>query len=109
MLFRSVVIPFHVSDEEKLASIEEAVAIIADPENQPVLVHCWAGAHRTGAVIGVYRVSHCGWPEESARVELERWGGSSRGTRWPGRILHAYCSRHQAAAARGVGDLAGAP
>src|SRR5262245_14797390 len=30
--------------------------IIDDPDNYPILVHCFAGVHRTGAYIAVYRM-----------------------------------------------------
>lgn len=33
----------------------EALRVIADPENQPVLVHCAAGSQRTGCLVAVYR------------------------------------------------------
>ena len=55
-----------------------AVEIHADPENQPIFVHCWEGQHRTDAVIAAYRLMHSGWSEE-ARKELSRWGGFSEG------------------------------
>ena len=35
--------------------------VMADPGNYPVLVHCFAGIHRTGAYCAVYR------------MEFERW------------------------------------
>jgi tyrosine-protein phosphatase SIW14 len=81
-----------LSDEwisAKLESVYRAVDIMADPENQPVFVHCWGGQHRTGAVIAVYRVVHSGWTEEDAREELSQWGGFANGRRWPAELLHA--------------------
>lgn len=33
----------------------EALRVMADPANHPVLVHCGAGAQRTGAVVVLYR------------------------------------------------------
>src|SRR5439155_22624086 len=35
--------------------------IVNDPANYPVLVHCLAGKHRTGAFCAVYRMEHDGW------------------------------------------------
>jgi protein tyrosine phosphatase (PTP) superfamily phosphohydrolase (DUF442 family) len=92
-----VVIARGVPVGQKLAAVEEAVAIVADPSNQPVFVHCWAGCHRTGAVIAVYRMRHCGWSEDAARAELRRWGGFSRGELWPDKVLRACCSPQQLA------------
>lgn len=35
--------------------ITEAVKIIIDPKNQPILIHCNRGKHRTGCLVGVLR------------------------------------------------------
>jgi protein tyrosine/serine phosphatase len=54
--------------------LEAAAAAIADPENQPVFLHCAAGVHRTGATIAVYRMKYCGWDLNRALAELrENW------------------------------------
>jgi protein-tyrosine phosphatase len=98
--FRKIVIPYRVSDEERIAAIEQAIALITEEQNQPVYVHCWAGCHRTGAVVAIYRVSRCNWSESAAREELVSWGGTARGTQWPTRVLHTYCTRSGESVAR---------
>ena len=40
---------------------------------QRVLVHCTAGAQRTGAVIALYRTLIQGWPVEQVLDEMERY------------------------------------
>ncbi|KAK6202931.1 tyrosine phosphatase family-domain-containing protein [Scheffersomyces amazonensis] len=35
--------------------ITEAIKIVINPENQPILIHCNRGKHRTGCLIGVLR------------------------------------------------------
>lgn len=35
--------------------ITEAVKIVMNPENQPILIHCNRGKHRTGCLVGVLR------------------------------------------------------
>lgn len=35
--------------------ITEAIKIVIDPNNQPVLIHCNRGKHRTGCLVGVLR------------------------------------------------------
>lgn len=35
--------------------ITQAIKIVLDPENQPILIHCNRGKHRTGCLIGVLR------------------------------------------------------
>ena len=42
--------------------------------NGPILVHCWHGSDRTGAIIAAYRVVHQGWSKEKAIEELINGG-----------------------------------
>jgi tyrosine-protein phosphatase SIW14 len=48
--------------------------IMNDPANYPVLVHCFAGKHRTGAMCAVYRMEHDHWSSRQAILELDRYG-----------------------------------
>src|SRR5262249_3868570 len=47
------------------APVEEGVRkfreVMADPRHHPVLVHCFAGVHRTGAYCAIYRMEFEGW------------------------------------------------
>jgi tyrosine-protein phosphatase SIW14 len=54
--------------------IEELMALVDAPENQPVFVHCKRGADRTGAFVAAYRITHDGWTSERALAEAERYG-----------------------------------
>ena len=54
--------------------IRTFLEVMADPHNHPVLVHCFAGIHRTGAYLAVYRMEHDGWTNEQAIAELEQTG-----------------------------------
>ena len=49
------------------------LAILADPENHPILVHCRNGADRTGYMLGIYRVSTSDWTPERAAREMTRY------------------------------------
>jgi protein tyrosine/serine phosphatase len=46
-------------------------AIMADPRNYPVLIHCCAGVHRTGVYCAVYRMEFEHWSNAAAITELE--------------------------------------
>lgn len=35
--------------------VTEALKIVLDPENQPILIHCNRGKHRTGCLVGILR------------------------------------------------------
>jgi len=51
----------------------EALAIIRDAKG-PLLVHCWHGSDRTGAVIAAYRIVFQNWTKEQALDELKNGG-----------------------------------
>jgi tyrosine-protein phosphatase SIW14 len=48
--------------------------LLADPSNYPVLVHCFAGIHRTGAYCAIYRMEFQGWSNERAIQEVKAAG-----------------------------------
>jgi tyrosine-protein phosphatase SIW14 len=48
--------------------------VMADEKNYPVLLHCFAGTHRTGAYVAVYRMDFEGWTNEQALHELRGLG-----------------------------------
>jgi len=50
---------------------EKVLAIVRDPSQQPVLVHCYAGANRTGATVALYRMLEEGWRMEDALREMD--------------------------------------
>ncbi|MBI3654717.1 MAG: tyrosine-protein phosphatase [Acidobacteria bacterium] len=60
------------SDEQ----ITQALAIINNPENGVVFVHCQHGADRTGVVIACYRMSQESQTAAQAKAEAEKYGMS---------------------------------
>jgi tyrosine-protein phosphatase SIW14 len=48
--------------------------VMRDPANHPVLVHCFAGIHRTGAYCALYRMEFQGWSNDQAIAELKAHG-----------------------------------
>jgi protein tyrosine/serine phosphatase len=54
--------------------VKRALALINDPKNQPVFVHCAAGSDRTGAIVACYRIERSQWTAESAIREAMSYG-----------------------------------
>lgn len=70
---RYVQLPFNpVEPEDEL--VAKFLKVVGDPANQPVFVHCQAGADRTGTMVVMYRVVEQGWPVAEAVKELPRFG-----------------------------------
>ncbi len=49
----------------------------------PILVHCWHGSDRTGAVIAMYRIVFQGMSKEEAIEEMARGGFGFHGKSFP--------------------------
>ena len=58
------------------SQVDQALALINDPANQPVFVHCKHGEDRTGTVIACYRMTHDNWDDEQAIIEAKKFGMS---------------------------------
>lgn len=67
-------IPIGGLDCPTLRDIDEALEIITEESNQPVLVHCHLGKDRTGIVTAAYRIRYDGWTPEKAIQELRSKG-----------------------------------
>ena len=52
----------------------DALRIVTDPANQPVLVHCGAGTERTGCLVALYRMHTEGMSLDDAFAEADRAG-----------------------------------
>jgi protein tyrosine phosphatase (PTP) superfamily phosphohydrolase (DUF442 family) len=55
-------------------SVLEAMRILSDPANRPIVIHCQHGADRTGAMMALYRVVVQGWTKEDALREMNAGG-----------------------------------
>lgn len=53
---------------------KEFLAIVSDPKNQPVYVHCLYGSDRTGAMVALYRMAFQQWPAKAAIQEMKDGG-----------------------------------
>lgn len=66
------------ADEKGEIPAEQAVqaflAVMENKENHPVLVHCFAGIHRTGTMCAIFRMEYHGWTPERAMGEMQLYG-----------------------------------
>jgi len=69
-LFHVPMNAFGLRDERVL----EAMRILSDPANRPIVIHCQHGADRTGAMMALYRVVVEGWTKDDAIREMNAGG-----------------------------------
>jgi tyrosine-protein phosphatase SIW14 len=50
--------------------VQQFLEVMRDPANYPVLIHCFAGIHRTGAYCAVYRMEFHRWDNPRAIAEV---------------------------------------
>ena len=48
--------------------------IVTDPQQAPVLLHCYQGSDRTGMLTAMYRIVVQGWTKEAAIEEMKEGG-----------------------------------
>jgi protein tyrosine/serine phosphatase len=53
--------------------IADFLALVNEPSNQPVYVHCMGGRHRTGVMTAVYRMTQDGWTADRAFSEMKQY------------------------------------
>ncbi len=53
---------------------EQILALLNEPNAPPTLVHCAAGANRTGLAVGLYRIHEQGWSYDEVLAEMRRFG-----------------------------------
>jgi protein tyrosine/serine phosphatase len=56
------------------AQRQELLRLLLDPQAPPTLVHCAAGANRTGLAVGLYRLHHDGWTLDQVLTEMRQFG-----------------------------------
>jgi protein tyrosine/serine phosphatase len=56
------------------AQVAQILALIDDPANRPVFVHCKHGSDRTGAIVACYRIARAQWTAKQAIREAFGYG-----------------------------------
>lgn len=55
-------------------NIRTFLAVLDNPANYPILVHCFAGCHRTGIHCAVFRMEYDHWDNATAIAEMKHYG-----------------------------------
>ena len=103
---RSVGLPMDAYGDVDPETVRKAVALMADPANQPVFVHCRQGRDRTGLVVAVYRMEVDGWTPEEAEEEMQAYGFHDVWFRMKN-FVHRYRSGNGTGTGREEGERGG--
>ena len=71
---RSICIPIDETSNNLREKVDHLVALMADPDNRPVFVHCRNGQKNTGIVVAAYRMKVQGWSLADAEAEMQDFG-----------------------------------
>jgi len=69
-----VQIPLGNATAEIQMAADQFLAIVRDPKNWPVLVHCSRGKERAGIMTAAFRIEEDGWSLDKVMAELFRLG-----------------------------------
>jgi hypothetical protein len=81
--------------ENRPKVIDDFLKLCDDPDNYPILIHCMAGLHRTGALTAVYRMEYEGWPLADAMRELRANGFGDRKCTTANDYIYEYLIQYQ--------------
>lgn len=70
--------------------IRSFLAIVQDPKNQPVLVHCAQGVRRTGIFVAAYEESVLGWDKDKTKAAIQSFGHGQDTVRDIKRFIDGY-------------------
>ena len=66
-------IPLTTTEAPAGMAVTQFLALVTDPANQPVYVHCQGGRHRTGTMTAIYRMTQEGWTPARAYDEMKQY------------------------------------
>jgi len=81
--------------ENRPKVIDEFLKICDEPSNYPILIHCMAGLHRTGALTAIYRMEYEGWSVAEAMRELRANGFGDRKATQANDYIYEYLYQYK--------------
>ncbi len=100
-------LPPNTVPPDRPRSIDAFLALLDDPKNYPVLVHCRAGLHRTGVLVAMYRMEYDGWSSHEALEELRSHGFGRSNSYSPNEYIWQYVIAYQPRAAQATNPTPG--
>jgi tyrosine-protein phosphatase SIW14 len=71
---KAIAVPIEMTRKGLKEKVDQVVALMADPANQPVYVHCRHGQDRTGIVVAAYRMTLDNWSLKDVEAEMQSFG-----------------------------------
>lgn len=96
-------IPLKASRPATEEQTEHFLKLVNDPNNWPVYVHCKGGRHRTGALTGIYRITHDGWTADQVYKEMKEYDfehGFFGGPTAQKKYVYSFYERHSSSGGR---------
>jgi protein tyrosine/serine phosphatase len=94
-------VPRQKVGSQRPRAIEQFLAVMNDPSNYPVLIHCKAGLHRTGCMVAVYRMEFQGWSAHAALQEAKANGFGEFASDATNDYIEQYVTTYKAGQRRG--------
>ncbi|HYE17763.1 MAG TPA: tyrosine-protein phosphatase [Tepidisphaeraceae bacterium] len=92
-------IPVKLGGWPTTADVQKFLDIVAEPENQPVMVHCAQGVRRTGMFVAAYQESVEGKGKEQIKKDMPTFGHSRRTVKDIERFVDVYDGKERAVTA----------
>jgi protein tyrosine/serine phosphatase len=73
-------------------NIQKYLEVMDNPANYPVLIHCFAGVHRTGQYVALYRMEYDHWDNAPALDEMRACGYDTLDDEWD---VFEYLQKYQ--------------
>jgi protein tyrosine/serine phosphatase len=86
-------IPMDDAEYPSDAAIAKFLAVINDPANGKMFVHCKGGKHRAGVTGAVYRFTKYGWDYDRAFAEMENYKFN---TSWGRKVMKTFVQDYAA-------------
>jgi len=91
----------NATPENRPKVIDDFLKLCDDPNNYPILIHCMAGLHRTGALTAIYRMEYEGWTVADAMRELRANGYGDRKATQANDYIYEYLYQYKPREDRG--------